>query len=111
MVGESDSGLSAPVQIAMKIEPYTVGQVLLDGENFSSVRGKVQQRFRRSSEMVFHGPNDTLDLRSPGSNRRAGVVSDAARVMPRGVILRGMDKAADGGCTLPGPMSPGRMGA
>ena len=63
IVGESGSGKSTTAQSIMRLVPATSGQVVLDGVDILSLRGKRLRDARRHIQMVFQDPFASLDPR------------------------------------------------
>ena len=63
IAGESGSGKSTVARTLMQITPSVGGQILLDGADITSLRGRQLKDFRGRMQMVFQDPYDSLDPR------------------------------------------------
>jgi peptide/nickel transport system ATP-binding protein len=63
LVGESGSGKSTLGRILVKLEAPTSGEVLFDGRDVVSLRGKELIEFRKKVQMVFQDPRGSLNPR------------------------------------------------
>tara|TARA_R100000027_G_scaffold50114_1_gene38757 strand:- start:8953 stop:9969 length:1017 start_codon:yes stop_codon:yes gene_type:complete len=63
IVGESGCGKTTLGKAICRLVPATGGEILLDGENVLSLRGKNLLRFRRSVQMIFQDPAESLNPR------------------------------------------------
>lgn len=61
LVGESGSGKSTVGRLLLRLLGTTSGEVLLDGADVTSLRGKALSRARRSMQMVFQDPYSSLN--------------------------------------------------
>jgi oligopeptide/dipeptide ABC transporter ATP-binding protein len=65
LVGESGSGKSTVARVLLRLLPPTAGQVLLDGEDITSVGGARLRRLRRKMQLVFQDPYSSFDPLAP----------------------------------------------
>jgi peptide/nickel transport system ATP-binding protein len=65
LVGESGSGKSTVARVLLRLLPPTSGQVLLDGEDITAVRGAALRRLRRKMQLVFQDPYSSFDPLAP----------------------------------------------
>ena len=63
LVGESGCGKSTLGKTLLRLYPLTGGQVLFDGEDISTLRGKALKDFRTKSQMIFQDPASCLNPR------------------------------------------------
>jgi peptide/nickel transport system ATP-binding protein len=63
LVGESGCGKSTLARTVLRLVDATSGQVLLQGEDITSARGRRLRRLRRSLSMVFQDPYSSLNPR------------------------------------------------
>jgi len=63
IVGESGSGKSTVARAVVGLNPVTGGQILFDGKAATGLSGEELTRFRRSVQMVFQSPFDSLNPR------------------------------------------------
>jgi oligopeptide/dipeptide ABC transporter ATP-binding protein len=63
LVGESGSGKTTIGRGTLKLIELTSGDVLLDGQNISKLRGRALRDLRRKMQMVFQDPTDSLNPR------------------------------------------------
>jgi oligopeptide/dipeptide ABC transporter ATP-binding protein len=63
LVGESGSGKSTIANALMRLEDPTGGQLLLDGRDVTSVKGRQLKAMRRRIAMVFQDPFSALNPR------------------------------------------------
>jgi peptide/nickel transport system ATP-binding protein len=61
IVGESGSGKSTVAQMALSLLPPTEGDILFDGVEVNSLRGKRLFDFRRRVQPIFQDPYGSLD--------------------------------------------------
>lgn len=61
LVGESGSGKSTVGRLLLRLLGTTSGEVLLDGSDVTTLRGKALSRARRSMQMVFQDPYSSLN--------------------------------------------------
>ncbi len=79
LVGESGSGKSSIARLVTRINEPDAGSILLDGQDFSTMRGEELRRGRSQIQMVFQDPFASLNPR-----RKVGF-SIADGPMSRGV--------------------------
>ncbi|MFR5731779.1 MAG: ABC transporter ATP-binding protein [Clostridium sp.] len=63
MLGESGSGKTTMVSMITRLLDVTVGQIILDGQNITNLRGKELRSVYRKMQMVFQTPADSFDSR------------------------------------------------
>ncbi len=80
LVGESGCGKSSLARAVIQLPRPTSGQVLLDGEDLTQLRGAALRRTRRKIQMIFQDPISSLNPR-----RRIGeTVAQPLRIIGRG---------------------------
>jgi oligopeptide/dipeptide ABC transporter ATP-binding protein len=62
VVGESGSGKSTLGRAVLQMIPYA-GEVLLDGEDFTQLRGAKRRELRRRIQVVFQDPRESMNPR------------------------------------------------
>jgi oligopeptide/dipeptide ABC transporter ATP-binding protein len=62
VVGESGSGKSTLGRAVLQMIPYQ-GSILLDGEDFSALRGQAKRERRKKIQVVFQDPRESLNPR------------------------------------------------
>ena len=63
LVGESGCGKSTLGRALVKLENPTRGEIILDGVDLASVKGKALRRMRRKFQMIFQDPYGSLNPR------------------------------------------------
>lgn len=63
LVGESGSGKSTTGYILSKLLHQTSGTYLFDGNDVSEIHGPDMKRFRKSTQIIFQDPSDSLNPR------------------------------------------------
>lgn len=63
LAGESGSGKTTTSEVLVKLQDPTEGTVDFDGVDVGSLKGKAVKAFRRSAQMVFQDPYQTLNPR------------------------------------------------
>lgn len=63
VLGESGSGKTTMVSMITRLLDVTVGQIILDGQNITNLRGKELRSVYRKMQMVFQTPADSFDSR------------------------------------------------
>ena len=81
IVGESGSGKSTLARAILHLDPPTSGEVIFDGEQVASLRGRRLLRFRDRAQIVFQDPHGALNPRL-----RVG------RAIEEGMIAQGVDR-------------------
>ena len=80
LVGESGCGKSSLARAVIQLPRPASGQVLLDGEDLTQLRGAALRRARRKIQMIFQDPISSLNPR-----RRIGeTVAQPLRIIGRG---------------------------
>ncbi|HEX6393276.1 MAG TPA: ABC transporter ATP-binding protein [Acidimicrobiales bacterium] len=64
LVGESGSGKSTVARLVLRLIEPTGGEVVVNGQDLSRVRGAALRRARADMQMVFQDPYSSLDPRS-----------------------------------------------
>ncbi len=76
VVGESGSGKSTLGRAILQMLPYA-GSVILDGQDFGTLRGKKRRAARRRIQIVFQDPRESLNPRL----RIGEIVAEPLRLM------------------------------
>lgn len=63
LVGESGSGKTTLGQAIIGLKELTAGDVLFEGRNIASLRGKAKHRHMRNIQMIFQNPYSSLNMR------------------------------------------------
>lgn len=61
LVGESGSGKTTTGRLIVKLEEPDHGQLLLDGNDITKIKGKALKIFRRKVQMIFQDPYQSLN--------------------------------------------------
>jgi oligopeptide/dipeptide ABC transporter ATP-binding protein len=61
LVGESGSGKSTTGRLIVKLENPDTGQLYLNGENALRIKGRALKHFRRTVQMIFQDPYQSLN--------------------------------------------------
>lgn len=64
VVGESGCGKSTLGRTILRLEPYTSGQVLYNGENILEYNKKQLRNLRQKMQMIFQDPYSSLNPRN-----------------------------------------------
>lgn len=105
LVGETGCGKSSTARAILQAPRPTNGQVLLDGEDLTGLRGGPLRRSRRKVQMVFQDPYSSLDPRwkvsdlvaEPLRINRIGGPAERARRSAELLDLVGLDPSRFGG--------------
>jgi len=89
LVGESGSGKSTLARVLVGIEKPTRGQVLVDGEDVSTMSRAARRELRRSVQMVFQDPYTSLNPRMSVGD----IVAEPFRIHPDAVPRSGRRRA------------------
>jgi oligopeptide/dipeptide ABC transporter ATP-binding protein len=76
LVGESGSGKTTTANLLLGLLPPSAGSVQLDGRELAGMRGRDLARLRRSVQMIFQDPYESLNPRM----RVADIVAEPLRV-------------------------------
>jgi oligopeptide/dipeptide ABC transporter ATP-binding protein len=76
IVGESGSGKTTTANLLLGLLPPSAGSVQLDGRELAGMRGRELARLRRSVQMIFQDPYESLNPRM----RVADIVAEPLRV-------------------------------
>jgi len=63
LVGESGSGKTTIGRAVLRLVPAAAGQIRFDGADVAGLRGRGLREYRRSVQIVFQDPDNTLDPR------------------------------------------------
>ncbi|HJB57765.1 MAG TPA: ATP-binding cassette domain-containing protein [Candidatus Flavonifractor intestinipullorum] len=63
LVGESGCGKSTLGKTLLRLYPLTAGQILFDGQDISTLKGKELTQFRCKAQMIFQDPSSCLNPR------------------------------------------------
>lgn len=63
LVGESGCGKTTLSRLIMRLMPVDEGDILFEGRNINKLRGEDWKNYRRSAQMVFQDPFNSLDPR------------------------------------------------
>jgi peptide/nickel transport system ATP-binding protein len=63
LAGESGSGKTTTAEVLVRLQEATAGEVLFEGSDIGPIKGKALKDFRRSAQMVFQDPYQTLNPR------------------------------------------------
>jgi oligopeptide/dipeptide ABC transporter ATP-binding protein len=75
LVGESGSGKTTLGRAILRLVPIASGEIRMNGDDISRLRGERLKRYRRAVQIVFQDPDTTLDPRV----RVGKAVSEALR--------------------------------
>jgi len=89
LVGESGSGKSTLARVLVGIEKPTRGQVLVDGEDVSTMSRAARRELRRNVQMVFQDPYTSLNPRMSVGE----IVAEPFRIHPDAVPAGGRRRA------------------
>lgn len=84
VVGESGCGKSTLARLIMALDRPTSGQVLLQGEDMSSLRGKALRAMRRNMQIVLQDPYTSLNPRMTVGDIVGEPFDIHSEVAPRG---------------------------
>ncbi len=65
LVGESGCGKTTVGRLVLRLIDPTAGQIIFDGEDITTVRGRRLKPFRRRMQIIFQDPYASLDPRAP----------------------------------------------
>lgn len=91
LVGESGSGKSTTARLLLRLEDPTSGQVLLDGEDVTRVRGEAWRQLRRRAQLIYQNPYASLDPRFAVRE----IVTEPLRAFSVGSAAEQADRAAE----------------
>ena len=91
LVGESGSGKSTTARLLLRLEDPTSGEILIDGEDVTRVRGEAWRRLRRRAQLVYQNPYASLDPRF----RVREIVTEPLRAFSVGTAAEQADRAAE----------------
>src|SRR5690606_21834464 len=63
LAGESGSGKTTTAEVLVRLQEATAGEVLFEGTDIGPIKAKALKDFRRSAQMVFQDPYQTLNPR------------------------------------------------
>lgn len=63
LVGESGSGKTTIGRAVLRLVPAASGQILFEGTDVAALRGRALHAYRRSVQIVFQDPDNSLDPR------------------------------------------------
>ena len=63
VIGESGSGKTTMVNMITRLLDVTAGQIVLDGQDITNLRGKELRNIYKKMQMVFQSPSDSFDPR------------------------------------------------
>lgn len=63
LVGESGSGKTTVGRVILRLIDATKGEIILDGEEITKLKGRGLRHIRRKMQMVFQDPYASLDVR------------------------------------------------
>ncbi len=76
LVGESGCGKTTVARTIMRLQDATAGTVTIDGVDVTNVRGRRLRRLRRTFQMIFQDPFESL----PSNATALGVVAEGLRI-------------------------------
>lgn len=76
LVGESGSGKSTTARCILRLIEPTSGQVVLDGQDLMTLRGRGLRSIRQKAQLVFQDPYSSLDPRM----RVEDIISEGIRI-------------------------------
>jgi oligopeptide/dipeptide ABC transporter ATP-binding protein len=85
LVGESGSGKTTIGRAVLRLVPATAGQIRFDGADVASLGGRALRNYRRSVQVVFQDPDNSLDPRMR-VGAAIGEALTAHRIVPRRLI-------------------------
>ncbi|HEX7173438.1 MAG TPA: ABC transporter ATP-binding protein [Candidatus Limnocylindria bacterium] len=101
LVGESGCGKTTTGNLLMGLLPPTAGRVVLDGQEVGRLSGRGLQRLRRSAQMVFQDPYESLNPRMTVGD----IVAEPLQVHRVGGSRAGVRERVDAALTSAG-MTP-----
>lgn len=63
LAGESGSGKTTTGEMLVRLQDVTAGEIRFDGQNIATLKGTELKAFRRSAQMIFQDPYQTLNPR------------------------------------------------
>nr|WP_163501931.1 ABC transporter ATP-binding protein [Halomonas socia] len=63
LAGESGSGKTTTGEMLVRLQDVTAGEIRFDGVNIAALKGPALKAFRRSAQMIFQDPYQTLNPR------------------------------------------------
>ncbi len=85
LVGESGSGKTTIGRAVLRLVPATAGQIRFDGADVASLGGRALKDYRRTVQIVFQDPDNSLDPRMR-VGAAIGEALTAHRIVPRRLI-------------------------
>jgi peptide/nickel transport system ATP-binding protein/oligopeptide transport system ATP-binding protein len=65
LVGESGCGKTTVGRLLLRLLEPTAGQILFDGTDITTLKGRALKRYRRRMQLIFQDPYSSLDPRTP----------------------------------------------